>query len=205
MTTWSRSWSRTPGRNGQEVQEGEEEEVMAPTQLRSFAARIIRPRPDRIIALIALIALGPAVLAQGATVPGPAGSTWSHPPPEGISTLVGTGKAVCSPKKCRYTVTCVTGTDQGPCGFILSITKQHALVTRPSLNGADFYPWPAAYPVLVGAGQTTNLTLRTIPPWKAKIKRLLLKGKRTLRGEWEANRLGILYQFGDRITIKLVK
>ena len=150
-------------------------------------------------------------------MPGTAGSTWSHPPPAGISTLIGTGKVVCSPKNCKYTVRCVAGTEQAPCGFAFGITKQGALVTRPTVSldnedGSPFYPWPDAPVVQVPAGQSTTLTLRVIPPGKDKINRALRKGKKVIRGEWEANRLGFageagdefLYQYGE-VTIKLTK
>jgi hypothetical protein len=182
-----------------------------------------RVHPAQSISLAALLVLG-LCAGVGAAAASPQASasaqTWSHPPPEGVSTLVGVGNAICKPKACRYRVTCVAGSGQGGCLFRLALTgRAGQLITRPTIqiqdkSGEPVYPWPVANSESLGPGESRNLALRTIPPGKKEIQSQLRRGQRKVKGaRWEALRFDILppasdpfnpvFQYGDGVTIRL--
>jgi hypothetical protein len=117
----------------------------------------------------------------------------------------GSPTATCTPRTCRFRVTCNETTDprwEGePCGAAVGLGfREGRLLTRPVFvqqnERGETSPYAPAERVLqLRQGETRTLGLRTVRDARLRIKRALGKGKRTLRGGyWEAMR----YQYPIR-------
>jgi hypothetical protein len=123
-----------------------------------------------------------------------------------VARVVGAPKATCTPRGCRYQVTCQDPTPTtgepgsptpdlpgcllklsliGPPGFLTWINE--CIPDRGDVDG-EGKCLPEAKTVILGPGETTNLKLNLLKAGRKEIKRHLKKGKRSIRGGWEAKR-----------------
>ena len=144
-----------------------------------------------IVVLVALTAVGAAASDRAPVQEDhsdvPAGYAW-----------VGGSKATCTPRKCRFPVTCDASVadpaHEAPCVAFVALTSRGRLLTETPIYLLDPdipldeqpQPIPDAEGHLLGLGQTKTLTLKTfkIPGFSSAgaIKNALRKGKRTLPG-----------------------
>ena len=118
--------------------------------------------------------------------------------PAGYAWVVGGSKATCTPRKCRFPVTCDASVadpaHEAPCVAFVALTSRGRLLTETTIYLFDPdipldeqpQPIPDTEGHLLGLGQTKTLTLKTfkIPGFSSAgaIKNALREGKRTLPG-----------------------
>jgi hypothetical protein len=118
----------------------------------------------------------------------------AFPVPDALSRVVGAPKATCTPRGCRYEVTCESPGEAG-CIFTLALSRGVYLTKIPTCildeDGEDNCP-PEAKGVYLGPGETKMLKLRLLRSGRQAVKDRLKRGDRTIKGGWEVFRLDLL-------------
>ena len=121
----------------------------------------------------------------------------AFPVPDALSRVVGAPKATCTPRGCRYKVTCEEPTGEYGCAFALSLSRRRGgFLTRIPVcildEDGEGECLPEAKPVYLDSGETTTLKLKLLKVGRQEVKRRLKRGKRTIKGSWEAVRIDLL-------------
>ena len=121
----------------------------------------------------------------------------AFPVPDALSRVVGAPTATCTPRGCRYKVTCEEPTGEYGCAFALSLNRRTGgYLTRIPVcildEEGEGECLPRAKGVYLDSGETTTLKLRLLKVGRQEVTRRLKRGKRTIKGSWEAVRIDLL-------------
>ena len=121
----------------------------------------------------------------------------AFPVPDALSRVVGAPTATCTPRGCRYKVTCEEPTGEYGCIFGLSLTRKGTYLTRVPVcildEEGEGECLPKAKLQYLDPGETTTLKLRLLKVGRQEVEHLLKRGKRAIKGGgWETIRADLI-------------